>query len=147
MLVAVVSDGAGTATRSAEGSRLACDSFLEMVEGVVAEDGVRALDRARVHLWLEQYQSLILQLAAESGARARDYACTLVAAVIGVEWSIFIQVGDGTIVVRSAGDPDYGWVFWPEAGEYANTTFFITEERAIDHLQFEGARNPSAIPS
>lgn len=136
---AVVSDGAGTAARSADGARLACDSFIEMVEAVVAGDGVAALDRERVHAWIGEFQASIQRLAAEAGTRPRDYACTLVGAVIGLNWSVFVQVGDGSIVVRSAGDPDYGWVFWPEAGEYANTTFFITEDRAIEHVQFEGA--------
>ncbi len=71
--------------------------------------------------------------------RVRDYACTVLAAVVGPDWSVFLQIGDGVMVVRSAGDPDYGWVFWPEDGEYANTTFFVTDERAREHLQFEGS--------
>jgi hypothetical protein len=135
---AVVSDGAGTATHAAEGAELACLSFIEMVKRVVASDGVRGLSQTCVHNWLRDYQSLICQHATDRGARPRDFACTLVAAVIGVGWSAFLQVGDGAIVVRED-DSDYGWVFWPERGEYANTTFFITDKQAINHLQFEGA--------
>jgi hypothetical protein len=139
VIVAVVCDGAGTAGRSAEGARLACSSFLATVAGVVAEHGVLGLVRERIEAWIYEFQAAIGQLAAETSTRPRDFACTLVAAVVSSDWSVFLQVGDGTIVVRSATDPDYGWVFWPEAGEYANTTFFITEDRAVEHLQFEGA--------
>src|SRR5262249_62103480 len=28
-------------------------------------------------------------------------------------------------------------VFWPERGEFANTTFFVTDAAAADHLRFE----------
>src|SRR5262249_31382935 len=30
----------------------------------------------------------------------------------------------------------YGHVFWPDRGEYANTTHFVTEDDAIEHLHF-----------
>jgi len=34
----------------------------------------------------------------------------------------------------------YGHVFWPDRGEYANTTHFVTQDDASEHLQFESVR-------
>lgn len=139
VVVAVVSDGAGTAMRSAEGAAMACSSLVEMVTATVEERGVRGLDRPRIEAWIDEFQEAVRDLAQATEARPRDFACTLVAAVVSFDWSVFLQIGDGTIVVRHAADPDFGWVFWPESGEYANTTFFLTEDRAATHLQFEEA--------
>ena len=45
-----------------------------------------------------------------------------------------LQIGDGAIVV---GTPDEGYrpVFWPQGGEYANETYFVTDAGAAAHLE------------
>jgi hypothetical protein len=48
---------------------------------------------------------------------------------------VVFQIGDGAIV--TATDDDYGVVFWPETGEYANSTYFVTDVQALDHLQIK----------
>ncbi|HEX8825551.1 MAG TPA: protein phosphatase 2C domain-containing protein, partial [Archangium sp.] len=48
----------------------------------------------------------------------------LLTAVVGEHGSVFAQVGDGAIVVRRGGD--YVPVFWPQVGQYANSTWFLT---------------------
>jgi hypothetical protein len=47
---------------------------------------------------------------------------------------VFFQVGDGAIIVRRQGV--YGVVFWPQSGEYANTTNFLTDEQFEQALEF-----------
>ncbi len=66
----------------------------------------------------------------------RDYACTLLFALVGVEAAVFRQIGDGVIVVNDQSS-HWSWVFWPERGEFANTTFFVTDAVAADHLRFD----------
>jgi hypothetical protein len=41
------------------------------------------------------------------------------------------------IVLADSEERVYGHVFWPDRGEYANTTHFVTEDDAVEHLQFE----------
>jgi hypothetical protein len=53
--------------------------------------------------------------------------------VIGRDHALFFQIGDGAIVAR-AGD-DYQTIFWPEQGEYANTTFFVSDETYRERLK------------
>jgi Protein phosphatase 2C len=50
----------------------------------------------------------------------------------------FFQIGDGAIIVSNRAEPDdYGWVFWPQHGEFANQTNFITQDNALEVLEFE----------
>jgi hypothetical protein len=38
-------------------------------------------------------------------------------------------------------DP-FNWIFWPDRGEYENTTVFVTQDEALEHLQFEIVDRP-----
>jgi hypothetical protein len=46
-------------------------------------------------------------------------------------------------MVVSDGGNGWSWVFWPQRGEYANTTFFLTDDDAIERFQVEAL--PGAI--
>jgi hypothetical protein len=136
VLVAVVSDGAGSAARADAGSRLACEVFLSEVERLykrgelLHEEDIRkcvALLAARVRI-----------LAHEERCEPREYACTLIGAVVTDEEAVFFQVGDGAIVAATSQQPDfYVPVFWPQRGEYANTTNFATADDASSRLLFD----------
>ena len=65
----------------------------------------------------------------------KDFASTFVGAVIGEKASAFFQIGDGGMVVRANGEEGYRPVFWPQSGQYANETYFVTD-RSV-RLQFE----------
>ena len=41
------------------------------------------------------------------------------------------------MVSNRAEPDDYGWVFWPQHGEFANQTNFITQDNALEVLEFE----------
>jgi hypothetical protein len=76
----------------------------------------------------------IAKLAEENGAEIRDYACTMLLAVQRARDLVFVQLGDGAIVIERAGV--CGVVTWPMGGEYAGTTYFVTETNAIDLIEF-----------
>jgi Protein phosphatase 2C len=135
-LVLVCSDGAGSASLSNVGSSLACEEFVRGATALIAlgvEPRHLASDIAS-NLCLSVQQRL-QERAEQLGACVRDLACTLVAAIIGDESAAFVQVGDGGIVVRQ---PGFGLrpVFWPETGEYINTTFFISDPDLPDRVRF-----------
>jgi hypothetical protein len=46
-----------------------------------------------------------------------------------------LQVGDGLIVYRVSGSPEWNYAIWPQRGEYANTTYFLTDENYEEQLQ------------
>lgn len=138
ILVAVVSDGAGSATRSDDGARRACEMFTEAISAHVLHGGsVCDINREHAHRWLADFQHCIREGAERDGLVPRDFACTVLVAVIGIEHAVFFQMGDGAIVVSDQAEPnEYTWVFWPKRGEYANTTYFATDSDASDHLDF-----------
>jgi hypothetical protein len=135
--VLVVSDGAGSASRADEGSYLACRTILEAVEVFLA-DGNRVIDIGPdiARSWVEMVQMAIAFQAEEDSTVPRDYACTLLAAVIAEDAAAFLQIGDGAMVVADE-TGEWTWVHWPQRGDYANTTYFVTEEGAVDQLAFD----------
>lgn len=141
VFIAAVSDGAGSAHRSEVGSRHACSLFISEMKAFF-ESNRTALDITRdfARKWIISFQSDIHLRSDAEGLRPRDFACTFVAAVVCDEAAAFLQVGDGSIVVRSHDEPDvdgYDWVFWADEGEYANQTTFLIEEAALERLTFQ----------
>jgi hypothetical protein len=70
----------------------------------------------------------------------REFACTLLTAIVSDDGAVFSQIGDGVIVV--AEDDRYQTVFWPQSGEYANTTFFLTGSDFEERLAFRSLGAP-----
>jgi hypothetical protein len=153
LLLALVADGAGSAPRAEIGSRLACDLVQAELRAFFAAGGALGdLSRQAVEDLLARLQGAVAVRAEADGCRVRDYACTLLAAVVGTDRAVFFQVGDGAIVVSAAAGgaegpaaespgqetaAEYGWVFWPGSGEYENVTFFATEPDAKEHLEWD----------
>lgn len=139
ILVAVVSDGAGSASNGAEGAELACTQFVSEVETFLMDGKtIEDLDSKFGQLWLSYVQQRIGDLAEAAQKSTRDYACTFLAAVLSDESAVFYQIGDGAIVYSPAHRPDsYFWGVVPHEGMYANTTDFITDNSAQEKLQHE----------
>ena len=135
VLVLAAADGAGTAALAEVGASLACETFGRLVEAYVGTGGrVATIERQLVERWITGLVYRIELHANRSGARVQDYSCTLLAAVVADDSAVFTQIGDGAMVISS----DTGWrhVFWPQHGEFANTTNFVTSERAVPDMEF-----------
>jgi len=74
------------------------------------------------------------QQAAEADASPRDFACTLLGAVVTEEVACFWQRGDGFILRDREGR--YEPIFSPDRGQYVNETSFITDADAAEALHF-----------
>lgn len=127
-LIAIVADGAGTASLAHVGAEIAVTTMCS-----VAQLGVRA-DRRDLLAVLREAAALsrqrLVEAATDRQAQPRDLACTLLAVILAPLGGAALQIGDGVIVTRDA-KPDWNYVFWPQNGEYANTTFFLSDERAL----------------
>lgn len=131
-LVAIVSDGAGSALKGAEGSELSCETLLQAITKTIEQHG-KIGDEADVIGWINNVRQALFSQAERNQLTARDYACTLLCAVVTDDTALFFQIGDGAMVV--AKDNIFGVVFWPDSGEYANSTYFITDDAAMNHLR------------
>jgi hypothetical protein len=133
-LVACVADGAGYSQHSDVGSRLACESIVQSAASYFQSRGSFAgLETGAVLLWCEAARKAISNYAEGLKRELREYATTLCAALVSAEGSVFFQIGDGAIIVRK--NAAFGVVFWPQSGEYINTTNFLTSKEFRDHLQ------------
>lgn len=135
-LVACCSDGAGSAEHSEVGSKAASERFL----GLAGEWISRAANDVRptpedVKAWVEGARASVMGEAETCGVVPREMACTLLGAVLGNGWAAFAQIGDGAIVFD--GDEGYAVAFWPDSGEYANSTYFLTDEGFGERLRVE----------
>jgi hypothetical protein len=137
IIVIAVSDGAGSANRGENGAAITCASLIEQAELFLARNlSLASITKEDAHEWLDAVRKAIGDRASDADHEVRDYACTMLFALIGVETAVFLQIGDGVIVVNDQ-DQHWSWVFWPERGEFANTTYFVTGAAAADHLRFE----------
>jgi hypothetical protein len=135
IFVGLISDGAGSAKYAATGARIACETGMAAIEGWISQAGSFShINAAHATKWLEEIIDNIRNIADCETLTPRDYACTLLGVVIGTRSSVFFQIGDGAIVINN-GEARYVPMFWPDSGEYANMSYFITDEDAMAHLR------------
>ena len=134
-LVACVADGAGSAKHSDAGSALTCQTILDSADAFFGAGGqLEHLTRDDVVRWCRVARERIEQAARARECEPRAMAATICAAVITPQHACFFQIGDGAIILRRNGV--YGVAFWPQSGEYANSTNFITSDNFDQRLEF-----------
>ncbi len=137
VLLAVSSDGAGSASRSAVGSRLICELIREQAVQYFVEEGcVKLLNQRLVASWVNAFRDEIILQADAEGATERDFACTLVGSIVSPSAAAFFQIGDGAVVYSAGISGLYSLGFWPDRGEYENTTYFATQADFLEQLRF-----------
>jgi hypothetical protein len=146
-LVFCCSDGAGTAIYGFEGASLVCEKFLEIAhQYCLGCDGVlSSLSRDSGIRWLEEIRSALIEKAHEARVPPRELACTCLAGIISPYTAAFLQVGDGAIVIDQT--EVLRVVFWPQSGEYVNSTNFVSDEDASSRMAFDvfGVVNDLAV--
>jgi hypothetical protein len=142
VLVAVASDGAGSACHSAIGawitSRVFTDCAARFIKG---GSQVGDLSIAIAKEWLDTIRDRIIVAAEKRSATPRDFAATLVGSLIGAEQAAFIHVGDGGSVFKADDAEQWTIATWPAHGEYASTTYFVTDDPE-PHCQFLSVQHP-----
>jgi serine/threonine protein phosphatase PrpC len=129
VLVAVVSDGAGSAAHSAIGAWITSRMFIDSAIRFFRTGGdLRDLSIDLAKDWLDHIRDRIFAAATKRDATPRDFAATMVASLIGPERAIFIHVGDGGSVFKRGEAGDWAVGTWPQHGEYASTTHFVTDD-------------------
>jgi hypothetical protein len=138
VLIVAVSDGAGSAAHSNVGSSIAVRTFISKVEIFIRDGGqVSGIDAAQASRWVRDAADAANAAAEVNDHDARDHSCTLLAAIIGAEHGAFVQIGDGAIVVSHGDEDGWSYVFWPQHGEFANTTNFIQSTELESVIAFE----------
>ena len=135
-LLVALSDGAGTAEYSQVGAQTAVQAALDSlaaalerrwpVEGVAWQEALCAA--------FTDARSALQSLAEIEGQPLREYAATLILVVATADRLAVAQLGDGAAVAGEAPDRLF-LVNRPQRGEYANETYFLTQEDALEQVQ------------
>jgi len=143
--IGLAADGAGSTTDGGRGAEIACETIWRCIIDTLRDEAdLPGISDDRIKEWVTLSRDAVKTESETAGKRIRDYACTLLGAVCGESWAVFFQIGDGAIVVKR--DSGYDTIFWPEQGEYANTTFFLSDEDCLEHLMIRhGDTSPAEI--
>jgi hypothetical protein len=129
-LVLAVADGAGSASCGAEGAALATTfavKFLSEIELPTTEESWQTLlleAPEHVHNRLEIH-------AIKQEKDIKDFACTLLVAVLTSSCIAALQIGDGAIV--GVNDEAITRLTRAAHGEYASETVFVTSRDYLEH--------------
>jgi hypothetical protein len=145
VLVAAISDGAGSALHAREGAEIVVQQWLEHFGELLSGDGspadrIRSLTRDDALSVLEAVRDVVQRRAAHHEVSASEFSATLLGAVIGPECCFFAQVGDGCWVGRVGGV--LGCITWPTHGEFASQTVFALSASAPEELQCAHIHHP-----
>jgi len=140
VLLAVVSDGAGSATFSSIGSRLVVEWFARSVVSHLRKNSPsEEITKELVRRWIDDIRDRIFHAAKMRATTPRELAATLVGAIIYPNHAIICHIGDGACVLRRRGATLWEVPSWPAHGEYASSTYFVTDdpEPNLDFVSIE----------
>ena len=132
ILILAAADGAGSAARSRTGAQLACQTFLAECASRLLADHPLDWTETTARDFFESVRCALIQQAAAENLPLREFACTLLGAVVVADHALFLQIGDGVIVLGA--EDEYRPVFWPQTGQYVNETRFVTDPDAATYL-------------
>lgn len=123
VLVAIVSDGAGSASEGRRGAVTVCRTMAGLLSASL-DRGMPSDDD--LHGMIDDTRDAIAHIARTRGLVPRDFAATLVAVIAGEDETVALHIGDG----GAAGSTNGEWstLTWPESGDFAGTTFFVTDD-------------------
>lgn len=141
VLIAALADGAGSADRAEVGSALATSLFVD-IAAEAFDEGACITQAAETLRYAVGESRLALALKAGHDRREPNaYATTLLTAILSPAGGVIGQIGDGAAVID---DGETGWrpVHWPDHGEFANTTSFLTQADALAQLRLATFQQP-----
>ena len=124
-VLSVVSDGAGSAQFGFSGAWLACRVLKVRFREWFSENEALP-DDDTLKDWIDEIRDRISIAADRRGTSPRQFAATLAALLIAPSEILALHIGDSAIVGRRGSEWDA--ICWPENGDYASTTFFITDD-------------------
>lgn len=142
VIVAVVSDGAGSASRAEVGSKVVAMSTLRSAKGFLSKSPLQELQEDDAWEWIDTIRDNLNARASRLAAKPRDFAATMVALLTDDHVTRIIHVGDGAAVVKYKGSEEWHVPSWPFQGEYASTTTFVTDDPQ-PRLEFMAVDEPA----
>lgn len=142
VLIGVVCDGAGSAAEGRAGSQFFAERITALAAAAFGPSAIAARSETALAEvdWHKAIAAIVDQARSELAATAasqerslRDFASTLVGCISSPAGGCFFHIGDGfAIHLRHTGE---SVLSRPENGEYADETYFVTDEHWQEHLR------------
>lgn len=127
VLFAVVADGAGSAQFGGQGASIVCRTFATQAQSAL-RGSTELPDDETIWSWLDIARDRIQVAAKKRKLTPRDFATTLVLVMASPDAIVTAHIGDGAIVARDRGSTLWKVLSEPHHGEYASTTYFVTDD-------------------
>jgi hypothetical protein len=150
-LLVALSDGAGSAERSEYGAQTAVQAALDTLSAALDEGQLteQAGFQEILCAAFTAARSALKSLAETEEQPLQAYAATLSLVIATADRLGVAQLGDGAVVAGESPDKLF-LVNRAQRGEYANETYFLTQECALEQIQvsvYEKAVNLLAVMS
>lgn len=139
VLVAVVCDGAGSVAEGRTGSQFVARTLAEQLSITLQAEGSACLE-ATIQSAIESVRTRLADLASLRQLALHDFSCTLLGCVATRRGGCFFHIGDGFAIQQDAAGGSV--LSRPENGEYADETYFVTDENWRDHLRLTALPAP-----
>ncbi len=131
ILICCASDGAGSAKYAAFAAKFCTEQIVETLSAFAQASS--RVGESEVFTLVEDCYFGLEREALTSGDELNEYSCTLLGCYLTPTRSVFFQIGDGAII-RNDGNGYYTHCWWPENGEYQNTTSFLVDDSSFSNL-------------
>jgi hypothetical protein len=132
-LIVAVADGAGSAQFGGRGAQLACEIARDHMVSRLAAAEWRPPLQPQVAEWFASVRDALEATALAEALPLRELATTLLLLLVLPQAAAYGHIGDGGIAVDHGAGLELA--FWPQVGEYANMTRFITDADALEHVR------------
>ena len=126
-LIAIVSDGAGSAVMGGEGASLICRTLMTRARQFDFSQDELPSDET-LWEWINVARQRITRAADARELKRRDFAATVIMAISSGANTLVAHIGDGSAVARYEGSEEWTALSWPSQGQYASSTFFVTDD-------------------
>ena len=131
-LICCISDGAGSATYAKDASEFVTTEGYSFIENLILKN--KDIKEPEIFEMAEYLIEKIKEKAVEKNVSTNEFSCTFLGAVILSNKAIFFQIGDGAIVCLDECN-NYYTIWFPQNGEYQNTTHFLIDDTNLRNFQ------------
>lgn len=147
LLIAVVCDGAGSASHSDHGARHGAQCIVDALARRMSSSFDPDDPEVRVQVTdaIGLARDTVLDALDGCDASLSDCHATVVGCMASPSGVLFFQIGDGAGAATAGDEMTTICLSQPENGEFADTTFFYTQASWKEHLRFTSSSAPADL--
>ena len=128
ILLLAVADGAGSAAKAKEGARCAVQAALTFSRQAVTQDLLNSDSSVYLDILKQALRAArqAIEALVSDNSSLRDFATTLLFALVTPDWLGALQIGDGAIVIMQE-NASFQTLTKPDSQEYINECNYLTD--------------------